>query len=151
MLRVARRGISDVLTSLLLVMTTVSLSTIFFFWSIGYLGQSQSAISVGLSSGNARVQEQFSIEQVRFWGTNNQITVYIRNFGDLPVTVDHVFLNGKLYAPDTTPSITAVTITGRAVQSITITESSLWSSSQNFIIEVASNRGNTFKQGYTAP
>jgi flagellin-like protein len=106
--QVRRRGISDVITSLILILTTVSLATVFFFWAQGYLGQSQSATAAGINQNNNRVQEQFSVNQVRFWAstdsspstlvsTGDMVTVYIRNFGDIPVTIDHLYFNGVLY------------------------------------------------------
>jgi flagellin-like protein len=103
-----RNGISDVITSLILIMTTVSLATVFFFWALGYMGQSQTATAAGINQNNGRVQEQSAVNQVRFWlssATNAQtivssgdmVTVYVRNYGDIPVTIDHVYFNGVLF------------------------------------------------------
>ena len=106
-MRIRRRGISDVITSLILILTTVSLATVFFFWALGYMGQSQSATATGINQNNNRVQEQFAINQVRFWSstasstnivtTGDMVTIYVRNFGDIPVTIDHLYFNGVLY------------------------------------------------------
>lgn len=107
-MKIRRRGISDVITSLVLIMTTVSLATVFFFWALGYMGQAQSATATGISQNNARVQEQFSINQVRFWSSTatssstlvssgDMATIYIINFGDIPVIIDHVYYDGTLF------------------------------------------------------
>lgn len=107
-MQVRRRGISDVITSLVLILATVSLATVFFFWALGYMGQAQTATATGINQNNGRVQEQFAINQVRFWSSNatspstlvssgDMVTVYIRNFGDIPVTIDHLYYDGVLF------------------------------------------------------
>ena len=115
-MRIRRRGISDVITSLVLIMTTVSLATVFFFWALGYMGQSQTATATGINQNNSRVQEQFAINQARFWcsgatgspcastvtpstlvNTGDMVTIYVINYGDIPVTIDHIYYDGTLF------------------------------------------------------
>lgn len=106
-MKTRRSGISDVITSLILILTTVSLATVFFFWALGYMGQSQTATAAGINQNNGKVQEQFTVNQARFWSSSvsnstlvssgDLVTVYVRNFGDIPVTIDHVYFNGVLF------------------------------------------------------
>jgi hypothetical protein len=111
-----------VITSLILILTTVSLATVFFFWALGYMGQSQTAVATGINQNNGKVQEQFAVSQVRFWcsgtagspctsvtpnslvSTGDMVTIYVSNFGDIPVTIDHIYFDGTLFAGySTTP------------------------------------------------
>lgn len=91
------------ITSLILILATVSLASVFFFWGLGYLGQSESATGASINQSTLKSQEQFSIDTVRFWSSTaaspttlvssgDMITVYIRNFGGIPITIDHVYV-----------------------------------------------------------
>lgn len=199
-MKIRRRGISDVITSLILILTTVSLATVFFFWALGYMGQSQSATGAGISQNNARVQEQFAINQVRFWcsgvssspcagsvmpgtlvTTGDMVTIYIQNFGDIPITIDHIYFDGVLFQssatcsggncfspqfspncvptslpPTMTPAAPPLTVSARALGCINIqllpSEGvQNWNVGETHTILAASSRGNQFTQSFTVP
>lgn len=107
-MKMKRSGISDVITSLILILATVSLASVFFFWGLGYLGQSQTATGAGITQATLKTQEQFSIDTVRFWSSSasqastlvssgDMATIYVRNYGDVPLTIDHVYFNNILF------------------------------------------------------
>jgi hypothetical protein len=144
------RAVSEILANIILVLGSVGFGVVIFFWGLGFTAQSQGQFGQGSQLSNQRIQEQFGIEQVKFntTGSNSRITIYVRNFGDLPLTVDQVFLNGVSYVPSS-----PVLVRAREAQPLTISTSSppLWTSARTYTIRLASQRGNTYESNFQAP
>ena len=81
----ARRAVSPVLATLMMVAVAVAMSVIIFTWSQGYLSQTGEAASRQQAAQNIAAQSSIIIESVRFDTTNNKIYVYVRNIGSVAV------------------------------------------------------------------
>ncbi|MFQ6135432.1 MAG: hypothetical protein ACE5KU_06450, partial [Nitrososphaerales archaeon] len=109
----------------------VGLSSIVLLWGLGFLSQSQESYSTGISQSNARIGEQFEVEET-YWRDNGSITFYVRNFGDQPVTIDRVMING---VPE---DVGPVVVTARNVSPVTCCS---WDPATAYTIRIGSNRG----------
>ena len=85
--RAARRAVSPVLATLMMVAVAVAMSVIIFTWSQGFLSQTGEAASAQQAAQNVAAQSGILIEAVTFSGSN-QIIAYVRNVGAATVTVD---------------------------------------------------------------
>lgn len=118
----------------MLIGAAVALSTIVLFWGLGLISQGQSDLGIGISESNAQIGEQFEVEDI-FWNSSGGIIFYIRNFGDQPLTIDRLIIDGS----DESDSIDPAVITSRNVEAIF--SSFPWSSADTYTIVIGSNRG----------
>ena len=80
-----KKGISPVIAVLLLIVIAVAAAILVYVWLSGYMGTLQS------QAGTQQVQERIKIEGVKI--SSNQIeAIYIRNIGDVSVTIDAIYL-----------------------------------------------------------
>lgn len=134
-------GQSSIISSLMLIAAAVGLSSIILLWGLGLLSQSQESYSTGISQSNARIGEQFEVEEI-YWRDNGSITFYIRNFGDQPVTIDRIIIGG------TAQGVDPVVVTARDVSSVTCCS---WSPATTYAIRIGSNRGTYHDFEATSP
>jgi len=125
------RAISPVLSNLLLMVIAVSAMAI-------------ATASTYVISRNLRetMGERFIIEDVWFM-QNNQIGLYIRNVGKVPLTIDRVYINHVLQAT------TKLDLDPSQHGWLNITYS--WISDQVYYITIVSRRGNKIEISYNAP
>lgn len=84
-LRKSRKGISPVLSVLMMIAVAVAASLVTYAWVMGYLGFT-----------TARVGKAIQIQSI---GNTNGVVVYVQNVGDSPVTLVKggcVYINGLL-------------------------------------------------------
>jgi len=81
--KMAKRAVSPVLATLMMVAVAVALSVIIFTWSQGFLSQTGEAASGQQAAQNIAAQSGILIESVTFSGTT--ATVYVRNVGTVSV------------------------------------------------------------------
>jgi hypothetical protein len=87
-----RRGQSEIIATLILIAASALLATIALFWGLSIQGSSLSNFGQAIFRGNNQASEQVSIDGVLFTKVNGSPvqfspTIYVRNFGDLPLTV----------------------------------------------------------------
>jgi len=75
-----RRGVSPVIAVLLLIVIAVTAAVLTYLWVLGYMGTLQQ------QGGTQQLQEKIKIEAV------NETTVFVRNIGDVSVTVDAIYV-----------------------------------------------------------
>ena len=102
--RAARRAVSPVLATLMMVAVAVGLSVIIFTWSQGFLSQTGEAASAQQAAQNIAAQSGIIIESVTFKGgtvgrDNDTVTVHIRNIGSVSNTIGSITIMGR---PDNT-------------------------------------------------
>ncbi|MFC1753991.1 hypothetical protein ACFL96_11475 [Thermoproteota archaeon] len=129
----------------MLIGAAVGLSSIMLFWGGGLISQSQSDLGSGISESNSRLGEQFEVEDIYWNPDHSNMTFHIRNFGDPPITIDRLLINGA----DNSSSINTIVVTSRNVGSLTA--SFTWSSSVVYTFLIGSNRGTYFEIEVTAP
>lgn len=139
-----KAAISEVLSDVIMILGSVGLAVIIFFWSLGYSSQSETQFGQGSQLSNQRIQEQVGIDQVKFVSGGASIIIYVRNFGDLPFTVDQVFVNGVSFTPSS-----PLLVRAREAQPLTI--SATWTSSRTYTIRITTQRGNIFESNFQAP
>jgi len=93
--RAAKRAVSPVLATLMMVAVAVAMSVIIFTWGQGFLSQTGEAASAQQASQNVAAQSGILIESVptKQWksGTQNgNITIVVRNVGGVSVTLGTV-------------------------------------------------------------
>jgi len=79
-----RKAVSPVIATLLLILIAVATAVLVYVWVTGY------ASSV-TSTGTPELQEKIKIDAVDYEG-GTELTVYIRNIGDVSVEIDAVYV-----------------------------------------------------------
>ncbi len=139
------KAVSSLISTLLLIGSAVGLSSIMLFWGNGLISQSQSDFGAGISSSNSKLGEQFEVEDI-YWNYTGSvdnlpknITFYLRNFGDQPIIIDRLIINGS----DKSNTISTTVVTSRNVGSLF--SSFIWFSSDTYTILIGTNRGTYFE------
>ncbi|MCC5999209.1 MAG: hypothetical protein LM573_09030 [Thermofilum sp.] len=79
-----RTGVSPVIATLLLIVIAVAAAVLAYLWIIGYQG------TLTQQASTAQLQERIKIEAVQY--SSGTLTVYVRNIGDVAVTVDNLYV-----------------------------------------------------------
>ena len=155
--RAARRAVSPVLATLMLVAVAVALSVIIFTWSQGFLSQTGEAASAQQAAQNIAAQSGIIIESVTFTtGPSGSISITVRNVGAVSVELGRAVATGyptntgfKTSEDTTTFSPSATLSKGEAA---TATISGVNISSGDVITIKVTTKAGTFAQGtYTVP
>ena len=88
-----RRGISEIVGALLLIVTTVAIAAIVLVFTTNSLGIQSSNFTNVLSNSGQALSDNMVVEQVQF--TSNVANLYLRNDGSTQILVATVYL---LYA-----------------------------------------------------
>ena len=83
--KVARRAVSPVLATLMMVAVAVAMSVIIFTWSQGFLSQTGEAASAQQAQQNIAAQSGIAIDGVTFDTDTKEATVYVRNVGTVTI------------------------------------------------------------------
>lgn len=96
--RRSRRAISTIMANLTMLIIVVSLSSLLFVWATSSFGAYSGGAGYWFSSRSIANQERLSIETAFFTGaSHNQVTVYVRNVGTIPITVSSLYVNSTVY------------------------------------------------------
>jgi archaellum component FlaF (FlaF/FlaG flagellin family) len=137
--RHSRRGISTVVTSILLVTAVSIMGTGLVAWSNSNLAVQQLNISNQAANRIDLIRESFVIEDVWFYDSGTKkADVTIRNTGDLAITISKIYLNNsQTWTGDQVITSGNVTI---------ITMNTSWQSGNAQSIWVVTERGSEAKQ-----
>jgi len=126
-----RTGVSPVIATLLLIVIAVAAAVLAYIWIIGYQG------TLTQQASTAQLQERIKIEAVQF--SNGTLTVYVRNIGDVNVTIN------ALYVIDKTGTIigsnTSVSLTLGPGQVKTDTVSATLTSGETYTVKAVTQKG----------
>ncbi len=145
MKRSSKRGVGEVIGNLIILMSSVVLATTVMFWGLSLQSGTQASYSEAIRQSNDQVTEQLSIDEVYFSGPTS-IRVYVRSFGDIPLRVVQIYVDGTA-CTITTPE---TTIVARASLGVDAT-CTLWTGGTTYIIRVATLRGSTYERSFKAP
>ncbi|QOJ78904.1 flagellar biosynthesis protein FlaG [Infirmifilum lucidum] len=81
-----RRAISPVIATLLLIVIAVAAAVLAYIWIIGYQGTLTQQASA------QQLQEKIKIEAVSYSADTNTLSVYVRNIGDISVTIASAYV-----------------------------------------------------------
>jgi len=85
-----RMGISPIIATLLLIVIAVASATLAYIWIISYQG------TLSQQASAPQLQEKIKIEALEY--SSDTLTVYVRNIGDVDVTIASAYI----IAPDGT-------------------------------------------------
>ncbi|RLG86262.1 MAG: hypothetical protein DRO39_03620 [Thermoprotei archaeon] len=132
MKRAARRAISPIVASLLLIMIAVAAGVLIWVWVHAFV--SSTAV------GTPIVAERIKIEGVKY--SSPRMVVYVRNIGDVNVTITAVYIEdaytGNVVYSDTTLS---VAVAPREVAEITLTLSAPLKGGRAYIVKAVTEHG----------
>jgi flagellin-like protein len=153
--KVARRAVSPVLATLMMVAVAVALSVIIFTWSQGFLSQTGEAAQSGQQAQNIAAQSGILIEAVTFNTTASPptATVYVRNVGTTTVTVDsaQMVIRSGASSRIEIPSLTSTSIPPRESQSITLSNFDSLNSGDVVTIKLITTAGTFAQATFTVP
>ena len=142
----ARRGVSNVVTTLLLVVATGVIGAGLVAWSNGSFALKSLEITNQAASQINQVKESFVVEDVWFKitpypGGTKYADITVRNTGDLAVKISHVYVNNTsvTITPQTIPIGTIATISNVPVN---------WHSGSVQSVWVETERGTDVKQDW---
>ena len=95
-----RRGVSYILSVVIMALVITSLAGAVMYWGLGMISSSQGEYQAAISADLDRVRERFVVEHVVFKPSLSKVTVYVRNVGMVPVTIDALYFNGTRIAVD---------------------------------------------------
>ena len=142
-----RRGVSVIIGNLLILMASVMMATVVLYWALSFQGGAQSSYSTAIFQSNAQASEGVSIDTVIFdstSGSDKNLTVYVRNFGDIPLQVAQIYVDGVPYNTNSTEAVVS-----RSVKPIWVDFN--WDFGSTYIVRVATLRGNIYERSFLAP
>ena len=93
-LRGDRRGVSEVLSSLLIILVAVTLGVTLFTFSTGIFGSARDEMRVQTSDQMERAEERFTITHIYNGDTSfTKISVY--NYGNREITIDTIYVDNQ--------------------------------------------------------
>jgi flagellin-like protein len=125
------KALSPVVASIILIAVTVAVSIAVAAW--------MGALSIGFME-----TEQMQVTQCQFTGTNDSITLTVRNTGTTDVTINSATVNGADASP-------AAPVTVPANGQGTVVLPAGWASGNSYSIRLLSSKGNYFPYNAVAP
>ncbi len=141
--RVGRRGLSYILSVVMMTLVTTSLASVVLLWGMGQVSESQASFGLAIRARIDKTQERMLIENIEFVD-NRTITVSMRNVGKAQITVDQIYADHVTLSLAPTKLVLGVQQNGN----ITATASSDFSYGAIYIV-VATSRGTTYADYYT--
>ena len=135
-MRLARKGVSPVIATIILVLIAVAAGVLLWLWVSGY--------SSSLPSQNPAIYERIKIDAVNVSSTTKQISIYVRNVGNVNVTISSIYIlrpDGTMIESPSLPNSNPVTIKPGTVQKITVTLSQQYQSGYAYVVKVVTTNG----------
>jgi flagellin-like protein len=88
-----RRGVSEIIASLILVLIVTAAGTVAYSMSLSSFNQSSSLFELQTGQREEQAQERFAVIAVS-WDTANQLNLTVLNYGKTDLTVDAVYVSG---------------------------------------------------------
>jgi flagellin-like protein len=89
-----RRGVSEIIASLILVLIVTAAGTVAYSMSLSSFSQSSSLFQLQTGQREEKARERFSIISVRNTTMVNQLNLTIFNYGEIEVTIDSAYVEG---------------------------------------------------------
>jgi len=140
-MRLARKGVSPVIATIILVLIAVVAGVLLWLWVSGY--------SSTLPSQNPALYERIKIEAVNVSSTTTtkQISIYVRNVGNVNVNISSIYIlrpDGVLIeTPSNTNPSLPLSISPGTIQKITVTlsQSQQYKSGYAYVVKVVTANG----------
>ena len=92
-LRRDRRGVSEVVASLIMILIVSIVGAAIYSNSVNMLGSSSSSFLVQMKRREESARERFSIIAV-WWNNDKQLNLTILNYGKIDLAIDAVYIDG---------------------------------------------------------
>jgi flagellin-like protein len=133
-----RRGVSEIIASLMLILIVTSAGVIAYSYSIGAFSSSTSLFQLNTNQKEKQTRERFAI--IAVWSnTSNQLNLTVLNYGQIDLTIDTVYINWTSVASYLGGRST--TIGKGALVQVTFTSPVTIQSGSTYEIIVVSTRG----------
>jgi flagellin-like protein len=94
-----RRGVSEIIASLILVLIVTAAGTVAYSMSLNSFSQSSSLFQLQTGQREEQARERFAVIAVSWDATEpNRLNLTVLNYGKTDVTVDAVYVNGTAVA-----------------------------------------------------
>ncbi|MFQ6134556.1 MAG: hypothetical protein ACE5KU_01920 [Nitrososphaerales archaeon] len=141
--RGGRRGLSYILSVVMMTLVTTSLASVVLLWGLGQVNESQSSFGLAIRARIDKTQERLVVENVEFVD-NRTITVSMRNVGKVQIVIDQIYANHTALSLTPSKLVLGVQQNGN----ITATSSSDFVYGPLYVV-VATSRGTTYADYYT--
>jgi hypothetical protein len=138
--RYSRRGLSTVVTSMLLVTAVSIMGVGLVSWSNSSFATQQLNVANQAASRIDLIRESLVVEDVWFYNAGTKADITIRNTGDLAITINKIYVNNTQAYPGS-----QVITTGNTAK-ITIDMNPNWEPGNAQSIWVVTERGSEVKQ-----
>jgi flagellin-like protein len=88
-----RRGVSEIIASLILVLIVTAAGTVAYSMSLNSFSQSSSLFQLQTGQREEQARERFAVIAVS-WDTANRLNLTVLNYGKTDLTVDAVYISG---------------------------------------------------------
>ena len=143
-MRSRRRGISTVVTSVMLVSAVSLMGAFMVSWSSSTFASKQLNISKSVDDRVNQIKESYVLEDVWFYSnsTASYAKVTVRNTGDISISISNIYLN------NTQVWTGHQTVAKTDIQSITFQSS--WGAGKTQAVWIKTERGGEVKQSWKA-
>lgn len=142
-----RKGVSPIVSSLLVTIIIIVIGVAVFAWAMNVLNLSGESMFSIITFSSEKMKEDIVIEHVTFYYSNNSITLYIRNIGDIEVKIVDFFIQDL----NSSSELEHVSLSDRNIillidefeaVNIRVSTSLVWG--DIYMIKIVSDRGNSF-------
>jgi len=86
-----KRGVSEIIASLILILIVTSAGVAAYSYSIGAFSSFTSLFQLDTKQKEKQAQERFAV--VAVWNSSNQLNLTVLNYGQIDLTLDTVYVN----------------------------------------------------------
>ena len=152
--KMAKRAVSPVLATLMMVAVAVAMSVIIFTWSQSFLSQTSEAASGQQAAQNIAAQSGILIESATFTTGSSSVDVTIRNVGKVTVTLGRYYItqtSGGTTSSNSDSFSSSDTVEPGSATTKTLTLPSSASSGDIITIKVTTKAGTFAQATYIVP
>ena len=140
-----RKAEGTVISELLILLIGVVITSFILFWGLSLISGSGEGFIGGIFANNARIEENISIDNININFEENNINIYVRNYGDKPVKISAIYINYN------EPEEVEPPITVTARDSTEIEGEYNGECATTCIIKIATERGTVYEEMFVAP
>ncbi len=137
-----RHGVSSIIANTLLIAIVVATGTVLLFWTNASFDTFKNELGAVMTANSEAAQERVIVEEVWFKenATGKYIVPYIRNYGDINLTIVSIYLNGSMAWNGTIDIASKRVVTEELVVS--------WVKDRVVWITVSTDRGKTARSSW---
>lgn len=150
-----RKAAAQIIGSLMIFLIVTTLCVMVYAWAHSTVDNNQATFNSVFGNKQNAIKECFILEYVLFTDTvdnpsdHKNVTIYVRNVGDIDLTISAVYVNGTLSSA-VNPTLPQMLLPDQ-VNKFSITITSSWDSGSTTHIVVASERGSRIQGYWQAP